>query len=65
MNDPLVVSLFPGLESINTKKNNNKNNTNFTKDLFTKKLGHKVNFELNKITKRLNPNSRLPNFLKI
>ena len=64
MNDPLIVSLFPGLESINTKKNTNKNNTNFTKDLFTKKLGHKVNFELNKITKRLNPNSRLPNFFK-
>ena len=63
MNDPFLVSLFPGLESQSTKQKNN-NNKNFKKDLFTKKLGHKVNLEYNIITKRLNPNSRRPNFLK-
>ena len=49
MNDPFLVSLFPGLESQSTKQKNN-NNKNFKKDLFTKKLGHKVNLEYNIIT---------------
>jgi len=59
MNDPILMSLFPKLESLSTSKKNN-----FTKDLFTKKLGYKVNFEFNSITNKHSPFVKRPNFFK-
>ena len=61
MYDPLIISLFPKLQPmpINTTKNNK-----ITKDLFTKKLGYKVNFEFNSFSNKNNQNFKRPNFFK-
>ena len=61
MYDPLIISLFPKLQPtpINTTKNNK-----ITKDLFTKKLGYKVNFEFNSFRNKNNQNFKRPNFFK-
>ena len=59
MDDPILASLFPKLEPFNTAKKNN-----FTKDLFTRKLGHKVTFEFNTIANKNNQITSRPNFFK-
>ena len=60
MNNPIFKSIFPKFESFNSTKKNN----NFTKDLFTKKLGHKIAFNFNTLTKKQNSGIRHPNFFK-
>ena len=60
MHVPVLKAVFPKKESYIIFKNNN-----FTKDLFSKKLGKKQNIDYNiSIKENNNFNSRHPNFLK-
>ena len=60
MHVPVLKAVFPKKESYFIFKNNN-----FTKDLFSKKLGKKQNIDYNiSIKENKNFNSRHPNFLK-
>ena len=64
MIEPSLKPLFPTIDPFKTLKNSNNNFTNFSKDLFTKKLGHKITFKDKSITKRNNPILRHPFIFK-
>ena len=57
MSDSLLKTIFPEIDSLHMKKINN-----FNKDLFTKKLGHKVTINFS-IAKDNNHSFKTPKFL--
>ena len=59
MDESILKSLFPKFETFETTKKKK-----FTQDLFTKKLGHKVSFSFNTISKKNNSILRKPFFFK-
>lgn len=59
MDESIFKSLFPKFETFETTKKKK-----FTQDLFTKKLGHKVSFSFNTISKKNNSILRKPFFFK-
>ena len=59
MNFPPFKSIFSKIEPFHNSKNDN-----FTKDLFSMKLGHKISKDFNTMTKKNNSKLKRPSFLK-